>query len=282
METNPTALQRSLECQPRLSSQSHFLPGGQDCIPHLMGLFLLVGRCKECCSTLLPGSYKPGSEAGTFVCTQHRGKLAMSGKMDRRPSLDQQSPELRTEAGASSVGEDTLPAGAEVGKDNGSVEETVAETQMPAEVPISPEEKDGTPSRAETAIPHAESGAPISQIPPRPPLPSKPSVPSQDKAGSLDGQHRHTRPTPAPRRSTDALSPPASHPVPRPRSTIQGEASDSGPGMVNGERTQCLLFTSTAVSSSLDEFRSFPAAWCPSAPIKTCAQTLSLHLPLSP
>lgn len=28
-------------------------------------------RCKECCSTLLPGSYRPGSETGTFVCTHH-------------------------------------------------------------------------------------------------------------------------------------------------------------------------------------------------------------------
>lgn len=282
METNPAVLQRTLECHSRLFLSSIFFPGGQDSISHLTGLFLLVGRCKECSSTLLPGSYKPGSEAGTFVCTQHRGKLAMSGKMDRRLSLDRQSPELRTEAGASSVGEDMHPAGAEVGKDNSSVVETVAETQMPAEVPTNPEEKDSTPSRAETAIPCAGSGAPISQIPPRPPLPSKSLMPSQDKAGSLDGQHRHTRPTPAPRRSSDALSPPASHPVPRPRSTIQGEASDSGPGMVNGERTQCLLFMSTAVCSSLDEFNSFPAAWCPYAPIKTCARTLSLHLPLSP
>lgn len=28
-------------------------------------------RCKECSSTLLPGSYRPGSETGTFVCTHH-------------------------------------------------------------------------------------------------------------------------------------------------------------------------------------------------------------------
>ncbi|NXK48037.1 MILK1 protein, partial [Chauna torquata] len=211
---------------------------------HLVQRYLAEGklyhrqcfRCKECSSTLLPGSYKPGSEAGTFVCTQHRGKLAVSGKMDRRASPDRQSPELRTEIGAGSMGEDTLPAGGEVGKDSGNAVENMAETQMPAEGTASPEEKDSAPSKAETVMPHVGSGAPISQIPPRPPLPSKPSVPSQDKAGSLDGRLRDTRPTPAPRRSTDAsaVSPPASHPVPRPRSTIQGEASDCGPGMVNG------------------------------------------------
>ncbi|XP_059673291.1 MICAL-like protein 1 isoform X2 [Gavia stellata] len=212
---------------------------------HLVQRYLAEGklyhrqcfRCKECSSTLLPGSYKPGSEEGTFVCTQHRGKLAVSGKAERRPSPDQQSPELRTETGAGSVGEDALPAGEEVGKDNGDSLESMAETCMPAEGPTSPAE-DSLPSKAETAMPpaHAGSGVPVSQTPPRPPLPSKPTMLSQDKASSLDGRLRDTRPTPAPRRATDvsALSPPTSHPVPRPRSTLQGEGSECGPGMVNG------------------------------------------------
>ncbi|NWY54020.1 MILK1 protein, partial [Chionis minor] len=211
---------------------------------HLVQRYLAEGklyhrqcfRCKECSSTLLPGSYKPGSEAGTFICTQHRGKLAMSGKAERRPSPDRRSPELRTETGTSSLGEDAVPAGAEVGKDDGDVLENMAETPVPAEGPASPPEKDNMPSKAEMPLAHAGSGAPVSQTPPRPPLPSKPTVLTQDKVSSLDTRLSDTRPTPAPRRATDvsALSPPTSHPVPRPRSTLQGEGSEYGPGMVNG------------------------------------------------
>ncbi|NXY45600.1 MILK1 protein, partial [Ceuthmochares aereus] len=221
---------------------------------HLVQRYLAEGklyhrqcfRCKECSSTLLPGSYKPGSEAGTFVCMQHRGKLAVSGKTERRPSPDRQSPRLRTETGADSMGEDTRPTEAEVGKDDGDSLEGTAETKMPAEGPAGPVEKVSTPSKAESAMTpaHAGSGAPVSQTPPRPPLPSKPAVLTQDKANSLDGRLRDTRPTPAPRRATDAsaLCPPASQPVPRPRSTLQSEGSECGPGMVNGYLNPAPLF----------------------------------------
>uniref|UniRef100_A0A8C3IER5 MICAL like 1 n=1 Tax=Chrysemys picta bellii TaxID=8478 RepID=A0A8C3IER5_CHRPI len=163
-------------------------------------------RCKECSSTLLPGSYKPGPESGTFVCTQHRGKLGLSGRTECRPSPDLQHPDKRTEAGAKG----RAPIGVETA---------------------------ASPVRAENETPSSE---PCSQTPPRPPLPSKPPVPSQDKASPLDGRLKDTRPTPAPRRGADAAapSPPSSHPVPRPRSNVQSEASEPGPGLVNGKKVQ--------------------------------------------
>ncbi|NXA39518.1 MILK1 protein, partial [Eudromia elegans] len=213
---------------------------------HLVQRYLAEGklyhrqcfRCKECSSTLLPGSYKPGPVAGTFVCTQHRGKVPASGKADGRPSADLRSPEPRPELGAGSTSDDAAPGGAEVEKGNDGSAEDTAESQTAAEGAAGPAGKESAPSRAETAVPPAHTGSGTSgcQTPPRPPLPSKPSVPSQDKAGSLDGRLGDTRPTPAPRRAADpsTLSPPSSHPVPRPRSTIQSEASECGPGVVNG------------------------------------------------
>ncbi|XP_023670240.2 MICAL-like protein 1 isoform X1 [Paramormyrops kingsleyae] len=61
---------------------------------HLVQRFLVDGklyhrncfRCKECSSTLLPGSYKSGSEAGSLVCTHHFAKSS-SASQNGRPDL---------------------------------------------------------------------------------------------------------------------------------------------------------------------------------------------------
>ncbi|KGL83797.1 MICAL-like 1, partial [Tinamus guttatus] len=222
--------------QPQRSSLSSTCAACQQHV-HLVQRYLAEGklyhrqcfRCRECSSTLLPGSYRPGAEAGTFVCTQHRGKLPASGKADSRPSPEPRSPEPRTEQGAGS---------ADVGKGSDGSDEDAAHSRVAAEGAAGPAEQESAPSSAETPVPPAQagSGKSICQSPPRPPLPSKPTVPGQDKASALDGRLRDARPTPAPRRAADpsSLSPPASHPVPRPRSAIQSDASECGPGVVNG------------------------------------------------
>lgn len=46
-------------------------------------------RCKECSSTLLPGSYKPGNDAGSLVCTHHFGRSS-SVSQNGRPDLSKQ------------------------------------------------------------------------------------------------------------------------------------------------------------------------------------------------
>ncbi|XP_054845038.1 MICAL-like protein 1 [Eublepharis macularius] len=199
---------------------------------HLVQRYLAEGklyhrqcfRCKECSSTLLPGSYKPGPETGTFVCTQHRGKRSLS-----RPNPDLQHPEKRTEAGIESAGKD---------EENG-----VLETHPSAAGEMGERTADGVaievpPAQPKSEAFHSTRGSESGlQMPPKPPVPTKPALLSQDKANLHHGQLKETRPTPAPRRVTDtaALSPPSSHPVPKPRANMQNEGTyEPGCGVVNG------------------------------------------------
>ncbi|XP_042324589.1 MICAL-like protein 1 isoform X2 [Sceloporus undulatus] len=185
-------------------------------------------RCKECSSTLLPGSYKPGPELGTFVCTQHRGKLGLNGRAERRPSPDHQHIKESRETGVVTAGMEeengvleTHPSAVEA-KSEGtrSFDRTEAEIEMPLAQPK---------NEMLASTPDSE---PSSQMPSKPPVPAKPPMFIQDKA-----KLREARPTPAPRKSMDttAPSPPNSHPVPRPRANIQTESSsEPGSELVNG------------------------------------------------
>ncbi|XP_036796232.1 MICAL-like protein 1 isoform X1 [Oncorhynchus mykiss] len=61
---------------------------------HLVQRFLVDGklyhrncfRCRECSSTLLPGSYKLGNEVGSLVCTHHFARSALANQ-NGRPDL---------------------------------------------------------------------------------------------------------------------------------------------------------------------------------------------------
>ncbi|XP_077195604.1 MICAL-like protein 1 [Paroedura picta] len=185
-------------------------------------------RCKECCSTLLPGSYKPGPESGTFVCTQHCGKRSLSRRAEDRPSPDLQAGK-RSEAEMVNAGKQ---------EENGlleshpsAAEETGQRIVDGAVVEVSPAQP-----KNEALLSTPASG-PSPQMPPKPPVPAKPLLLCQDKANLQHGRLKETRPTPAPRRATDTatLSPPNSHPVPKPRGNVQNEGPyEPGSGIVNG------------------------------------------------
>uniref|UniRef100_A0A4W4FLB1 MICAL-like 1a n=1 Tax=Electrophorus electricus TaxID=8005 RepID=A0A4W4FLB1_ELEEL len=67
---------------------------------HLVQRFLVDGklyhrncfRCKECSSTLLPGSYKLVGDAGSLVCTHHFARTSSSSQNGRPDSSKQLSP----------------------------------------------------------------------------------------------------------------------------------------------------------------------------------------------
>lgn len=57
---------------------------------HIKTIFI-YNRCKECSSTLLPGSYRPGSETGTFVCNHHHRPWTGSSSPESEESTVQKA-----------------------------------------------------------------------------------------------------------------------------------------------------------------------------------------------
>ncbi|XP_061495069.1 MICAL-like protein 1 [Rhineura floridana] len=195
-------------------------------------------RCKECSSTLLPGSYKPGPEWGTFVCTHHRGKLGLSGRMECKPSPDPQHAGESGEGGIVSASAEEengiLGNPPSTVEELGKMEERIVDgVESEHEMPLAQPKNETLAS-----TPSSED---CSQMPPKPPVPAKPPVLMLEKASLQHGQLKETRPTPAPRKSTDlaTLSPPNSHPVPRPRANVQSEdSSEPGSGLANGRPSE--------------------------------------------
>ncbi|XP_048355547.1 MICAL-like protein 1 isoform X2 [Sphaerodactylus townsendi] len=204
---------------------------------HLVQRYLVEGklyhrqcfRCKECSSTLLPGSYKSGPEMGTFVCTQHRGKRSLSKRTEGSPSPDLIHPRKRSEA-------ETATASKE--EENGVLENHASATDETVERTVDGVAMEVLPAQPKKEAFRSMPGFDLGpQTPPKPPVPTKPPLLSQDKANHQHGQRKETRPTPAPRKATDTapLSPPNSHPVPKPRANMQNEgACELGSGIVNG------------------------------------------------
>ncbi|XP_058045845.1 MICAL-like protein 1 isoform X2 [Ahaetulla prasina] len=244
LETNSTSQDSVAESLAEDSSHTSLSSPCAACQQHvhLVQRYLAEGklyhrqcfRCKECSSTLIPGSYKPGPELGTFVCTQHRGKLSkLSGRTEHQltpePLLGKESTETGTVSNEmeekNGISESHSSAMEEMSKIG---ERTVGEVSTQLEIPC---------TRPKNEVPTSTSGSCL-QMPPKPPVPTKPPTLIQEKDSLQHGLLNEPRPIPAPRRSTDpaSLSPLSLYPVPRPRANMQNESSSEPPSdLVNGK-----------------------------------------------
>ncbi|XP_072539544.1 MICAL-like protein 1 isoform X2 [Salminus brasiliensis] len=233
---------------------------------HLVQRFLVDGklyhrncfRCRECSSTLLPGSYKLVGDAGSLVCTHHFSRTS-SVRQNGRPDLSRQVGPMASNASletppSGGILEKALPVDAEVGElapssngqetkaqerenEHGQNDEGVAENREETE-DSSRKETEPRPSSPPNPFDESEEEEDES-LKKKEEEQAKPNTDAANGAISstpLGSAGEDSRPVPAPRRVFDH-SPPA-RPVPRPRPARTSQSS-----AVNGEEIQGRLST---------------------------------------
>uniref|UniRef100_A0A8C7CZ25 MICAL like 1 n=1 Tax=Oncorhynchus kisutch TaxID=8019 RepID=A0A8C7CZ25_ONCKI len=172
---------------------------------HLVQRFLVDGklyhrncfRCRECSSTLLPGSYKLGNEVGSLVCTHHFARSALANQNGRpdlskrptmvpsvrigRPMLPQTSPPSGRDQAAKTLAQETPPA-----KET-PPQETPAKETPPQETP-----QKETPPQNET---------PPKDTPPQNEMPPK-DTPPQKETPQNETPPKETPPQETPQNET--------------------------------------------------------------------------------
>ncbi|XP_071770006.2 MICAL-like protein 1 [Centroberyx gerrardi] len=230
---------------------------------HLVQRFLVDGklyhrncfRCSECCSTLLPGSYKLGNDSGGLICTHHFNRPALVNQ-NGRPDLSKRP-----------AGVQSARIGHAAPHQTPSSDRDQAETPPPASVTVDlnmPTNDSDTPATTnETDSLEKEKekdgSREMEEKPPPSPPPPNPfdesdeeedegvkeeetHTPAKDTANGdlpatpvshLEGTGRPV-PVPAPRRAPDPTPPPRPAPRVRPPRVSDSHA-------VNGEHRKPLL-----------------------------------------
>ncbi|KAJ4922098.1 hypothetical protein JOQ06_027922 [Pogonophryne albipinna] len=177
---------------------------------HLVQRFLVDGklyhrncfRCTECHSTLLPGSYKSGSNSGALVCTHHLARQALANQngrpdLSKRPPLAAQSVRI----GRSPVPH-TSPSEREHAKTPSPVRQT-NETDTPTNETDTPTNETDTPTNDSVLVTAVTTNTADSV------------EEAKETEGSVETEEGASRPVPAPRRVAEPTPPP--RPAPRVR-----------------------------------------------------------------
>ncbi|KAK9539692.1 hypothetical protein VZT92_002194 [Zoarces viviparus] len=214
---------------------------------HLVQRFLVDGklyhrscfRCTECRSTLLPGSYKLGSNSGALVCTHHLARHALANQ-NGRPDFSK-----RAVVGPSArIGRSTIP---HTSLSDGDGEQTAPpasqteEADLPADDSATAVTTNGADSleKADVMEGSGETEAvPRSSSPPNPfdesdeeveedtKPPAKSAINGDLPSTPISQNEGASRPVPAPRRVSEPAPPP--RPAPRVRLPRTGDRLTAG------------------------------------------------------